>query len=109
MWPLKKKDTRKLLQTKSDLTQETIDDLKSFRDIGEKFNYMGIEMIVESHYSTMINPCVTFPRILAAYKDYHGVLRHVEFKHRALPALKAENGTNKLPIPPPTVEFRKNG
>lgn len=85
MWPFTKKDA----EPKRDLTQEAIDDLKSFRDIGEKFNYMGIEMIVESHY--YFSPYGGHPRILAAYKNEHGELKHAEFLRRELPALRAEN------------------
>jgi len=87
MWPFIKKDT----EPKRDLTQEAIDDLKSFRDIGEKFNYMGIEMIVESHYYFSPYSCDLLPRISAAYRNEHGELKHAFFLRRELPALRAEN------------------
>ena len=83
MWPFAKKKPER------DWTQEAIDKLRSFRDVGEKFNYMGIEMIVESHYFSDID-CV-YPRISAAYKNNNGELNHAEFQLHYLPALRAEN------------------
>ncbi len=83
MWPFKKKEPCR------NFTQEAIDDLKSFRDIGEKFNYMGIEMIVESHY--YFSPYGCFAGISAAYKNEHGELKHAEFIRRELTALRNEN------------------
>lgn len=93
MWPFNKKntDTDTDTEPKSNLTQEAIDDLKSFRDIGEKFNYMGIEMIVKSHYYLIPHPFAIIPRILAVYADKHGVLRHTTFIRRELTELRAEN------------------
>ena len=84
MWPLKKNQ-----EPKKNYTQEAIDELRSFRDIGEKFNYMGIEMIVESHLSLVGH--YIFARISAAYKNKNGDLKHAEFLRRELPALRAEN------------------
>ena len=83
MWPFAKKEPER------DYTQETIEKLRSFRDVGEKFNYMDIEMIVESHYSSGIYG--VYPRISAAYKNNNGELKHAEFMFRELPALRAEN------------------
>jgi hypothetical protein len=82
MWPFKQKP-------EPDITQETIDELKAFREVGEKFNYMGIEMIVESHCQYTIDGA--FPRIYAAYKNSMGELKHAQFVRAELPALQAEN------------------
>ena len=79
----------KIISAKVNLTQEAIDDLKSFRNIGEKFNYMGITMIVESHYLYNING--GHPLLSAAYKNAYGELKHASFLRRELPALRAEN------------------
>ncbi len=83
MWPFKEKEPER------NTTQEAIDDLASFRDIGEKFTYMGIEMIVESHYYFSLYGGI--PRISAAYKNEHGELKHATFIRQELPALRAEN------------------
>jgi len=85
MWPFKKKET----EPKRDTAQEAIDDLRSFRKIGQKFNYMGVNMIVESHY--YFSPYGGIPRIKAAYKNEHGEIKHAEFLRRELPVLRAEN------------------
>ena len=70
--------------------QAAFDDLKSFRDIGEKFNYMGIEMIVESHVKPL--SYVGFvPQLTAAYRNKEGELKHACFMRSELPALRAEN------------------
>jgi len=84
MWPFKKKEP------KQDLTAEAIEELRSFRDVGETFKYRGIEMIVESHiefwpYSGYM------PVLCAAYQNNHGELKHAKFMRRELPALRAEN------------------
>lgn len=86
MWPFAKKEQKEQI---SDYTLEAINKLKSFRCIGEKFNYMGIEMIVESHYYSDIDGI--YPRISAAYKNNNGELCHAEFLFGELPALRAEN------------------
>ena len=83
MWPFAKKEPER------DYTQETIEKLRSFRDVGEKFNYMGIEMIVERHCD--FTQYGSFPKITAAYKNNNGELNHAEFWVRDLPALRAEN------------------
>lgn len=63
--------------------------LKEFRDIGEKFNYLGVELIVEDH---TINSGFGFiPAICACYRDNSGDLRHVTFFVKDLVCLKAEN------------------
>lgn len=84
MWPFKKNEP------KPDLAMEAIEDLKSFRDVGETFNYRGIEMIVESYGEFL--PYIGFvPSLFAAYKNDHGELKHAKFLPRELPALRAEN------------------
>lgn len=42
MWPFKEKKPER------DFTNETIADLKNFRDIGETFNYLGRNCILHS-------------------------------------------------------------
>jgi hypothetical protein len=39
MWPFKKKEPE---QPKADIRQKRINELKAFKDIGEKFNYLGV-------------------------------------------------------------------
>lgn len=84
MWPFKKQ------KPKEDGRKAAVDALKEFRDIGEKFNYMGIEMIVESHVDLV--PYVGFvPTLTAAYRNNDGELKHACFRRSKLPALMAEN------------------
>lgn len=72
-----------------------------FRGIGEKFNYIGIEMIVERH-SVFFGKSGDIPKLVASYVDKQGRLAKAEFDLCVLPALIAENpdwnfkyGTNK--------------
>jgi len=71
-------------------TAVAIGELRKFRAIGEKFNYMGIEMIVESHVD-MVKYIGFIPYLTAAYKNNNGELKHAYFKYSELPALIAEN------------------
>lgn len=85
MWPFKKKKP-----VEDNSMQEALDALRAFRGIGEKFNYMGVELIVESHWS--YEPFVGLrPMLVAAYKNSNGDLKHVEFTRSDLIALRAEN------------------
>lgn len=90
MWPF----TRKKKENPKNLTQEAIEDLKSFRDIGQTFYYRGIEMIVEELWDIDLNSGY-IPRIAAAYKNKHGEIKYLYFYPRHLKALIAENKFNQ--------------
>jgi len=84
MWPFKDKET----------TVVAVEALREFRDVGETFNYRGIDMIVESHI--YMEPFGDFRAIITtAYKNNHGELKHAQFAHKELAALIAENKENK--------------
>ncbi len=71
-----------------------IEDLKSFGDIGHKFNYLGVEMIIESHTKfSASSRSMLLPVLTAAYKNDLGEIKTKEFTRRHLPALRAENPT----------------
>jgi hypothetical protein len=93
MWPFKKRPP------KTDLTDETnaywmieeIADLRSFRDVGETFIYLGRTCVVTSHWSEVI-PYVGFhPLLRADYADDCGVIRSISFRRSELVGLRAMN------------------
>ena len=67
---------------------------KEFRDIGDRFNYIDIEFIVESHFVKDIDGKV-FSEMETVYKGSNGDLMHYIFPIRLLPALRAENSTQQ--------------
>jgi hypothetical protein len=83
MWPFKGKQ-------EIGATEAQVAQFRSFRNVGQKFNYLGRTCIV-----TEINHC---PLVLAQaylYADYvddAGVIHRTRFFFDELPALKAENG-----------------
>lgn len=93
MWPFtSNKQTKK--EPKRNTTREAIETLRSFRDIGQTFYYRGIEMIVEELWDIDFN-IGYIPRIAAAYKNNLGEIKYLYFYCRHLPALIAENKSNK--------------
>ncbi len=77
--------------------EKQIQEIKDFRDIGDKFKFMGVDMVVESVFRQEVYHGVfsfTFkniPEIKAAYKDNSGVIRKATFSYKQLPRLIAEN------------------
>lgn len=80
-----------------------IDDFKEFCDVGQTFNYLGVELIVEKHWARdwkiEHRGGMAFPdlipykraRMRAAYRNDHGELKWVYFDHSDLSVLRAEN------------------
>ena len=74
-----------------------VNELKAFRDIGEHFTHLGVDLIVIGHYTSSFgsNPhdleIYYSPRLKCEYVDKNGVLREVAFGLSKLPALIAEN------------------
>lgn len=88
MWPFKK--SAESQPAKPDSMHEAIEALRSFRDIGQSFNYLGRKCIVTSHWD--LDPFLGAVATLRAdYVDDHGVLHQVSFLRRELKALRAEN------------------
>ena len=74
--------------------QEELKNFKKFRDVGQKFSYMGIEMIVEGYYVDNVGGVYgNFSKAVleSAYVTRRGKLERVLFKYEHLPALLAEN------------------
>ena len=89
LWPFKRKEAG------PDARTEAFEALRNFRDVGEKFNYLGVEMIVESHWKNYPAAAGFVPMLCAAYRNDHGEINHAYFLCRELPALRAENPTEK--------------
>lgn len=61
--------------------------------MGEKFNYLGVEMIVTNH-SRMVSGydyIGLIPSLQADYVDNNGILHNVSFGYHELVGLKNEN------------------
>lgn len=89
MWFFKKKekesDTRMI-----DALTECIE----FRNVGERFTYLGVEMCVVKHGTVEYLPGIHAwiqPNIHARYVNKDGDIREIVFDYRELNALKKEN------------------
>lgn len=67
--------------------------LKSFRDIGEKFNYLGAKMIVVAHFRRGVDPEGTYqePILKCDYINNLGEIKDAYFSTDELPTLIKEN------------------
>ena len=77
------REERKVLVDKM---KKEVAEFRAFRGVGEKFNYMGIEVMVLSIY-----PGVYSSSLDGHYVDGNGVLRDIKFHYRDLENLIAEN------------------
>lgn len=80
MWPFKKKEPE------CDINNTEFARLKSFRDVGETFNYLGRECIVTGfgQYPSNVG---YIPLLRFDYCDNNGVLHSVSARIEELPAL----------------------
>ena len=91
MWTFKKKETE---EPKIDRTLICIDELNAFRKLGEKFNYLGVTIIVTGHHELEMGVGYGLnvrPVLKGDYKNYNGEIKPISFAYRELPALQAEN------------------
>ena len=91
MWPFKKKEVE---EPKVDRTQICIENLKAFRKLGEKFNYLGVTIIVTGHHELELGVGYRLnlrPVLKGDYKNDKGEIKSISFAYRELPALQAEN------------------
>jgi hypothetical protein len=76
-----------------DSQKMAIDNFRSFRGVGERFKYLGIEMIVTSHCKTGftgMNTC-TYALLTCDYKNDIGEIKIISFSPSELDTLIAEN------------------
>ena len=71
-------------------TRRAVSEFKEFRDKGEEFNYIGIKMIVVSHYRIGY-PTYIIPLLKARYINKLGELEIAYFTPSELPVLKDQN------------------
>ena len=93
MWPFKKKE---IVEQETERKKEQIEAIKDFRDIGEKFKYLGVEIIVTHHYSRSYHPykgIIITPELSGDYVTANGELKKVCFSFSELGTLKSENYT----------------
>jgi hypothetical protein len=88
MWPFTKNK-----EPEPNRTQECIDRLKAFRDIGETFDYLGRTCIVTGHAE--FYPYIgIIPVLKFDYADDHGVIHCMSANIRELPALVNQQESN---------------
>ena len=75
-----------------DARQEQIKEMKAWRDIGQKFNYLGVKCIVVSHYKIVPSGMLKIPLIEASYVDNLGVIHSITFGYSELKVLINQNG-----------------
>lgn len=80
-------------EPKVNYRQQAINRLKAFKKIGDKFNYLGVDMIVTAHSELRLSPigADVIPVLVCDYKDLLGKIQVVRFSPHELPALEAEN------------------
>ena len=86
---------------KLELSREAIEKLKEFRQLGEKFTYLGVTVVVTGHSKAIIggySPDYLMPRLgreptlMGDYVNALGEIKKISFAYEELPTLKAENG-----------------
>ena len=91
MWPFR--GGKKPYADDNYLANKRVKALKDFREIGAKFNYLGVTMIVTGHsymYFDGHHFCLV-PNLTADYVDNSGRVRNGSFSIHELPALLSEN------------------
>ncbi len=86
MWLFKKREKKE----KPSWQRVAIKELKSFRKMGEKFNYLGVEMTVCGHYK--FDPYFGYtPSLRVDYVNKKGEIKSISFAYQELETLKKEN------------------
>lgn len=91
MWSFKRKG--KKMEPKEDWRKKAYEKVMAFRQVGEKFHYLGVEMIVTGHSDIVATPfgVLKNPCIKADYVDKHGKIRQIRFDPGKLKGLISEN------------------
>jgi len=63
-----------------------LQELKSFRKVGERFTYLGIQHTTQKHFATP-----SCSGLNAIYEDFNGTNRISTFVYSDLPYLRTEN------------------
>ena len=92
MWLFKNK-AKLARENNEDLKQKAYKEIADFREIGKRFYYLGVEMIVTGHrdiifagYNISCIPCIK-----ADYVNKHGEIKQIQFYYKELDNLIAEN------------------
>tara|TARA_R100001198_G_C5075741_1_gene119710 strand:- start:16 stop:297 length:282 start_codon:yes stop_codon:yes gene_type:complete len=87
------KRERKVKKPVVDHLKIAIDNFRSFRGVGERFKYLGVEMIVTSHCKTEFTGVknITYALLTCDYKNDIGEIKLISFSPSELNTLIAEN------------------
>jgi len=89
-----KKEDIELIEKKEDIERK-IKEIEDFRKDGEKFKYMGVEMIKTGNMYLSGFYLDPTPCIHADYVDKNGVIHNATFNYSELDVLITENKTGK--------------
>lgn len=95
MWPFTSRSTEDKITTEACPHKYFVDELKAFKDVGEKFNYLGQEMLVLGHkdYRMFAGGYTHIePKLMCEYVNNNGDIKKKSFHFDMLPILIAENG-----------------
>ena len=78
---------------KADRVLSASRELRQFREAGEKFNYMGVEMLVTRHliFADQEHPSATIPSLVADYVSKPGKIKTITFSIHQLEMLRNMN------------------
>jgi len=85
---IEKRYIEEKIEEKMEIAEKNYREMKSFRKVGEKFNFLGVEMTVVDVWQYLHGTsCMN-----AKYVDKNGVIREMSFRQKDLPLLRSENG-----------------
>ena len=77
--------------------KKQISEMKAFRSVGQKFNYLGVEIMVTDHCSiedTGLGFLIK-PELQGNYVNNSGEIVGISFDYKDLPAIISENETKQ--------------
>lgn len=84
----KEESEKRYIEERKEIAEKNYREMKSFRKVGEKFNFLGVEMTVVDVWQYLHGTsCMN-----VKYVDKNGVIREMSFRQKDLPLLRSENG-----------------
>ena len=88
-----------------------IEELRSFRELGETFNYLGRVIVVTGHYTYSVSEyhCSLTPKLCGDYVDERGIIHKISFDFQELGGLKKQNPAcaSGAPSPERSIEQKQ--
>jgi len=90
-WKRKKQAEKDLKNLVNSEHKKDIQAFKDFRDIGDRFTYLGIDMIVTDYYLKFSDVRLRVATLQADYVNKEGSIANIFFSIHELPGLIKEN------------------